>query len=159
MEGMLASFIRFLEEKRLVKFDIDGDSDECFENRLKLQKYVYFARRFGLKLPYRHSMYLYGPYSRTLVTDCYKIARDRSLYDSAAPDLPSEFDHGSFLRSVKNDPKWLEIATTLIEQSSAIGKRDKLVENVERTKNGVKRRYIESVLGDLDRHDLIKVRR
>ena len=37
----LASFIKFLEEKRLVKFDIDEDSDECFENRLKLQKYVY----------------------------------------------------------------------------------------------------------------------
>ena len=48
----LASFIKFLEGKDLVKFDIDGDSDECFENRQKLQKYVYIAQRWGLDLPY-----------------------------------------------------------------------------------------------------------
>ena len=159
MASTLASFIKFLEEKGLVKFDIDEDSDECFENRLKLQKYVYFAQRFGLKLPYRHSMYLYGPYSRTLIADCYKMARGRSLYDSAAPDLPPEFDHSGFLRAVRNDPRWLEIASTLVAQSSAIGKHDELVENVERTKNGVERQYIEDVLGELDKHGLIKVRR
>lgn len=61
--SVLGSFIKFLESKGLVEFDIVGDSDECFVNRVKLQKYVYIAQRFGLELPYKHSIYLYGPYS------------------------------------------------------------------------------------------------
>lgn len=159
MEGTLASFIKFLEEKRLVSFDIDGDSDECFENRLKLQKYVYIAQRFGLDLPYKHSMSLYGPYSRTLTDDYYKIAGDPDLCDGTSSDLPREFDREAFLETVKNDPKWLEVAATLMDHNSEIGRHDELVDNVENTKNGVKLQYIESVLSDLDRRGLVRVHR
>ena len=152
----LASFIKFLEGKNLVKFDVIGDSDEQFENRLKLQKYVYMAQRWGLKLPYKHSMYLYGPYSRTLTTDYYSIARNPSSYDGASSDLPPEFDREGFLESVKNDQEWLEIATTLIERSKEIRGHDELVKNVMIIKHWATRQQISDILDHLERHSLVK---
>ena len=155
----LASFIKFLEGKDLVKFDIDGDSDECFENRQKLQKYVYIAQRWGLDLPYKHSMTLYGPYSMTLTDDYHKISGNRDLYAAAPPDLPPEFDREGFLGSIKNDRKWLEVAATLIDHNSVLCRYDELVDNVERTKVGVDTEYVESILSELDKHGLVKVHR
>ena len=155
----LASFIKFLEGKDLVKFDIDGDSDECFENRLKLQKYVYIAQRRGLELPYKHGMYLYGPYSRTLTDDYYEIAEKPDLYAAAPPDLPPEFDREGFLGSIKNDLKWLEVAATLIDHNAELCRHDELVDNVESTMVGVDTEYVEGVLSELDKHGLVKVHR
>ena len=155
----LASFIKFLENKDLVKFDIVGSSDECFENRLKLQKYVYIAQRWGLELPYKHSMYLYGPYSRTLTDDYYEIAEKPDLYATASLDLPPEFDREGFLGSIKNDLQWLEVAATLIDHNTELCRHDELVDNVESTKIGVEWEYVEGVLGDLDKHGLVRVHR
>ena len=155
----LASFVKFLEGEKLVEFDVLGDSDECFNNRLKLQKYVYIAQRLGLELPYKHSICLYGPYSETLRDDYYEMAENPDLYGGASPDLPPEFDRGEFLKIVKNDPKWLEVATTLIDHNRGIRKHDELVDNVENTKNGVELQYIEDVLIDLDKHGLVTIRR
>ena len=156
MASTLVSFIKFLEEKGLVKFDIDRDSDECFDNRVKLQKYVYIAQRTGLELPYKHSMYLYGPYSRTLAAEYYKIARNPDLYDGASSDLPQEFDRERFLGSIKNDPKWLEIASTLIERNKEIAGRNELVENVGNIKYWATSERIAGVLDDLEARGLVK---
>ena len=153
--GTLASFIKFLEGEKLVEFDILGDSDECFENRLKLQKYVYIAQRWGLELPYTHSMYLYGPYSRTLTDDYYEIAENPDLYDGAPRDLPPEFDREGFLRSVENDQRWLEIAATLIERNKEIRGHDELVKNVMGIKHWASRQRIADVLDSLERHGLV----
>ena len=155
--GTLASFIKFLEEKRLVKFDIDRDSDECFDNRVRLQKYVYIAQRFGLDLPYKHSMYLYGPYSKTLACHYYTMSRSPGLYGGASAELPSGFDREGFLRSVKDDPKWLEIATTLIERNKEIAGRNELVENVGNIKYWATSERIAGVLDDLEAHGLVKI--
>lgn len=154
--SVLGSFIKFLESKGLVEFDIVGDSDECFVNRVKLQKYVYIAQRFGLELPYKHSIYLYGPYSKTLKDDYYRMAENPDLYEAAQADLPSEFDQDGFLKAVRNDARWLEIATTLMERNKEIPVHDELVENVRPIKHWATRERIEEVLNDLERHNLVK---
>ena len=154
--SVLGSFIKFLEGKGLVEFDIVGDSDECFVNRVKLQKYVYIAQRFGLELPYKHSIYLYGPYSETLTDDYYRMAENPDLYEAAQADLPSEFDQDGFLKAVRNDARWLEIATTLMERNKEILVHDELVENVELIKHWATHERIEEVLNDLERHSLVK---
>lgn len=151
----LVSFIKFLEDRNLVEFDIIGDSDECFENRLKLQKYVYIAQRWGLELPYRHTMYLYGPYSRTLTDDYYEIAENPDLYGGASSELPQKFDREGFLGSVENDQKWLEIATTLMERNKEIRDHDKLVENVMNIKHWASQQKIAGILDHLERHRLV----
>ena len=154
--SVLGSFIKFLENKGLVEFDIVGDSDECFVNRVKLQKYVYIAQRLGLKLPYKHSIYLYGPYSKTLKADYYRMAENPDLYEAAQSDLPSEFDQDGFLKAVRNDARWLEIATTLMERNKEILVHDELVENVRPIKHWATRERIEEVLNDLEMHNLVK---
>ena len=45
MDTNLEGFIGFLEEHGLVEFDVDGDGETHFTNRLKLQKYVFLAKQ------------------------------------------------------------------------------------------------------------------
>ena len=47
-----------------------------FEDRLRLQKYVYIMERLGLDLGYSFSGYLRGPYSPDLADDYYSKADD-----------------------------------------------------------------------------------
>lgn len=81
----MASFIKFLEGEELLKFDIVRDSEE----------YAYIAQRCGLETPYKHSIYLYGPYSKTLASHYEDMIEDPRLYSDASPDLPPEFDRES----------------------------------------------------------------
>lgn len=152
----LVSFIKFLESEHLLNFYIVGDSDECFDNRVKLQKYVYIAQRCGLELPYKHSMYLYGPYSKTLTSHYYKIEENLDLHAVASADLPPEFDRERFLKSIKNDPEWLEIATTLIERNKEIRMCGELVENVVNIKCWATQQQVARVLDHLERCGLTK---
>jgi uncharacterized protein YwgA len=41
-----------LETAGLLDFDVLGDSGSHFDNRLKIQKYVYLATYFGLDMKY-----------------------------------------------------------------------------------------------------------
>ena len=76
MDPNVGGFIRFLEDRGQVKLDILGDGEEHFVNRLKLQKYALLAKRLGMPFPYRHAIYLYGPYSNMLAADCEALARN-----------------------------------------------------------------------------------
>ena len=67
--SLLAEFVAYLEKNGLVEFDALREDGADFRNRFKLQKYVFLAQCFGLDLPYRHGMYLYGSYSRELTKD------------------------------------------------------------------------------------------
>ena len=160
----MAGFIAYLEKNRLVEFDILREDDIGFQNRFRLQKYVFLAQRFGLKLGYPHDMYLYGPYSSELTKAYYNIAENRdSLYNEEAKEESgrllesSSFRSSDFLGFVKDrDDDWLEIATTLMSRNEAeFTEKRALVENVEYTKDVFSISYIEKVLTNLQENNLV----
>lgn len=157
IDMVLAGFIRFLEGHDLIEFDIDGDAEAHFVNRLKLQKYVFLAKRFGMPFNYEYDMYLYGPYSRQLTTDYYRLARCRDQYDVASTDLPGTFQKDAFLKAVRNDPAWLEVASTLLSKNENIVERSALLDTVYNIKHEFGREFIAGVLEDLSDHRKIRL--
>ena len=154
---VLPRFIKYLEKENLAEFDILGDGDSCFWNWFKIQKYAFLAKRFGLDLPYEHDIFLWGPHSQIMADECGDLAEDRDRYDRARPELPQEFRSGEFLDFVRgrsND--WLGIATTLLDMREYISKRDDLVENTESINMGITREFIDGILRDLERANLIE---
>ena len=158
MDPNLGGFIRFLEDQDLVEFDIVGKGDKRFTNRLKLQKYAFLAKHLGMPFRYRHTIYLYGPYSSELAADYYALARGSGQDNKRSASVPSGFRKGDFLKATRNDPKWLEIAATIIDRNEHTGGRASLMEKVCRIKSGFDREFIAGVLGDLEEHGLVSVR-
>lgn len=159
MEGapVLPRFIKYLESQNLVEFDILGEGDRHFWNRFRIQKYVFLAKYFGLDVPYRHGIYLYGPYSRTLTEDYYGLARNPKRYRKARPELPRQFRSGQFLDFVRGrGDGWLEVAATLLSKRKRIPERDALLQSTENTKVMFTRGFIEETLRGLEGADLIK---
>ncbi len=76
-----------------------------FNNRLKLQKYVFLLRRYGIDLGYSYSYYIRGPYSPELADDYYNLPKV-----SEEIELPKEF-----LKLIKDkSERWLELASSLV---------------------------------------------
>ncbi len=53
-----------------------------FEDRLLLQKYVYFAQLQGIDLGYRFTWYHYGPYSPDLTATAFAYHENKPMYDN-----------------------------------------------------------------------------
>lgn len=117
--GLLAPFIGMLKDKGLVDFDIIRDNDDVgLESRIRLQKYVFIAKQFGLEMGYEYNMYKYGPYSPGLAGEYYRLAWDPEAYDKEVRnELPHQFQRDDFLNVVtKRDTRWLEVASTMINK-------------------------------------------
>ena len=94
---------------------LKDDGDEGFENRLKVQKYVFLAKHFGLDLGYVYSIHLHGPYSRRLTSDYYKL----DVMNTAASAAPPTLRHKEFMSVLETkSADWLEIAATIIHETS-----------------------------------------
>ena len=156
MDPNLGGFVRFLEDHGLVKLDILGHGEEHFINRMKLQKFALLAKRLGMPFSYRRDKYLYGPYSINLAADYYALARNGS-YGACTSTTPDEFKRDDFLRAVRNDPDWLEIAATIVDRNQNVEKRAALMEQVCRMKSTFDREFIGGVLDDLEKHRLVTV--
>lgn len=150
---MLASFVSFLEDSQLIDFSVIQDEDEVgFVNRLRMQKYVYLAKYYGLDLGYSYTMYRYGPYSPDLTAAYYNLAES----DYIIQDFPTTFKTQEFVNLVHDkDENWLEIATTLLEQHKKVSDQDALIQRVETIKCSYPINYIHGVLVDLTQHNLI----
>jgi len=99
----LIAFIKALRDNGILDFNIDN-----FNHRLKLQKYVFIARKFGLDLGYKYNLYLRGPYSPLLAEDYYAIKEGEVTPKSIELD-------GRFVELIKNkSARWLELASTII---------------------------------------------
>ncbi len=163
MTDMLEGFMAYLEENRLVEFDMRNEGESGFNSRHRLQRYVFLAKHFGLDMHYEYDMYLYGPQSRALMGDYIRYTENHA----GSPDgrmataqimirLPESFRSEEFLDFVRGrDDDWLEIATTLIKRSKPIPRRDNLIRNVEWTTNGFSIEYITSVLDELQASRMI----
>ncbi|MBC7218602.1 MAG: hypothetical protein H5T49_00490 [Hadesarchaea archaeon] len=137
----LTMFLAFLKEK--INFNFDKD---CFEDRIKLQKYVHIARSCGLDLGYKFNLYLRGPYSPDLAKDYYELSLPAC--DLAGLD---NFDSEKFLKIVKDrDLPWLEIASTIlsVKETNPQISEARLTAIVAEIKNTDENR-VEEILSDL----------
>jgi len=111
----LASFIKALENAGIYEFEIDE-----FYNRLKLQKFVFLARSFGIAdLDYPYNMYLRGPYSPSLADDYYELADaenwEKYVDKRYVAKIERSKDFEKFVKLVKGrDSTWLEVAATMV---------------------------------------------
>ena len=107
-KNLLASFISGLIKNGIASKEFRISE---FDNRIKLQKYVFFAilSRVPLKR-YNFSLYLRGPYSSELADDYYALDEENTKFENIKPlDLP-----GNFISLVKDrTTSWLEIAATM----------------------------------------------
>ena len=82
-----------------------------FESRLIFQKSVYFLQRFGIKLGYSFSWYIYGPYSSELTDVGFELAPKVGEIEEIELDSETQSKLDSFLSFLggkKDDSKWLE---------------------------------------------------
>ncbi len=90
---------------------------DSFDNRLKLQKFVFILRSQGIDFGYEFNLYLRGPYSLDLTRDAFhidnwnNIQKVRFDHDTQESDFQQILDK---LEPYKNDVDWLEIAATLL---------------------------------------------
>ena len=137
-------------------FDIIGDSDEHFNNRLKIQKYVYLAKYFGLDLGYNFDMYLHGPYSSNLTSSYYTIARNNIDLKSITGDIDSSFKENEFLNYITNKDKgWLEVASTLLEFSSYYPDKECLIEKTLNAKPHIEKDKVIRIVNELQKSNLL----
>jgi uncharacterized protein YwgA len=132
---------------------IGKDTEEGFLNRLKLQKYTYLARYFGLNMEYPFTMYLHGPYSSPLADDYYNI---EPWYDEDVGILPANFRESEFIDLVgTKDHEWLEVASTLISLNKSFKQRDKLLDRITNMKPYIRKERVNSVLSTLEEMKLL----
>ncbi len=62
----------------LKEFGISTMSD--FDSRFKVQKYTYFAIRFGLDLDFDFNLYKRGPYSPSLTAAAFSVVGENNTY-------------------------------------------------------------------------------
>ena len=145
---MLASFIKFLEEENLLDF-----SKLNFNTRLKIQKYVYISKSFGREWRYDYNMYIHGPYSRDLAEDYFKLHENPEPVTSNMPESFMEKEFTNLVYGKRG--KWLNVATTLIDQKELFDDNKKLVSHVEAIKHRCSVRFIRSVLNDLIEYQVL----
>ena len=93
---------KIVNSLRKVGFDFKVN---YFNNRLKLQKYVFLLRKYGIDLGYFYSYYIRGPYSPELADDYYNLPKV-----SGEMKLPEDF-----LKLIKDkSERWLELASSLV---------------------------------------------
>ncbi|MDR3223834.1 MAG: hypothetical protein LBT66_08930 [Methanobrevibacter sp.] len=67
----LKKFLNILKKEIGFSFKIDD-----FDNRVKLQKYVFISKYFGFDHNYNYNLYLRDPYSSDLSNDYYNNSLD-----------------------------------------------------------------------------------
>ncbi len=135
-EERLSSFLKTLDDKGILSFN-----KNLFNNRLKVQKYVFIARKFGLSLRYTYSLYIRGPYSSGLADDYYEID---DYHNSNSLEIDEDF-----FKLVKNkSEEWLELAATILmirERYQSIND-EKLVALVNNAKPHAKKEELRKIL-------------
>ena len=141
----LNEFVDFLDKNNMIaKEHITDDSDEGFSNRLRIQKYVFLSRYFGLKFQYSYNMHLKGPYSKGLVRDYYNMDDSNNN-----PNALNSLNRDKFLNLVREKSDgWLELAATILYKKGTID--DKLLlEYIAWIKCEFSNEEIEKVYSDL----------
>ncbi|MGC8696766.1 MAG: hypothetical protein ACP5UD_10235 [Conexivisphaera sp.] len=152
----LLSLLKLLAKRKLLGIeDLRNIGDPAsFRSRLKVQKYVYFARFFDYDLGYEYNLYVHGPYSPELAEDYYAIDYD-DLKGAKPANIRDEERYISLLSG--RDDTWLEIASTVMmiaERYPGIPE-DELVDLTLYAKPWAKEEYVREVMGELKGHALL----
>ncbi len=106
--------ISFLKELSFDKSKFLEDSDMGFEERLRIQKLVYFAQKLGIEFRYQYTLYIHGPYSTDLAKEYYNIVENDWYAENET--IPNwEKIKETILELNKMDSLWLETAATIYE--------------------------------------------
>jgi uncharacterized protein YwgA len=152
MNTRVLNFIKFLHINNLINASvIPDDTDDGFQNRLKLQKFVYIVQAcFGLNLGYSFTIYRFGPYSTTLADQYYDDLDSSVIINNGDIDLPEHFNQDRFIRMFSGkDARWLELAATLVDSQKHVSGYDRTIEIVSRIKPRYTRNEVTDVLADL----------
>ena len=143
-----------------LKPDWDGTSyNYNFDNRLRIQKIVYIISEATKQIRYNYTLYLRGPYSKSLAKDYFNISSEEWNENYGLPDS-TILGVVDFLN--QKDNLWLEIGSTFIMMCSA-GNGIKL--SIERTYDfkadvlNESRKdiaYVKEVVADLKNNNLFK---
>jgi uncharacterized protein YwgA len=88
-----------------------------FDNRLKVQKFVYLLQEWGLNLGYRFSLYLRGPYCTEVAKDAFQMPDSRAVPLQMFAEAGVEKRFNEFLSVFaphKNSVDWLEVASSIL---------------------------------------------
>jgi uncharacterized protein YwgA len=162
----LSAFIYALEDRGLLEFNILGDDERSFTNRFMIQKYVYLASYFGLDMGYGFSMYLHGPYSRTLANHYYQLAEEDAMEEATMDEEEIGFlrqssdlnglQVKSFFDFVNGkDLEWLEAATTLLSLKPYFSSKGHLLARAANMKDHIPVTRIRSIMETLERRNFI----
>ena len=114
----------------LKHFDIDFSMD-TFDDRLKLQKFIYLLQAFDIYLGYDFSWYLRGPYCSSLATSGFALTNVYETFPSRKtkfvdPEVQHRFEKfQEFIKNRKTDNIFLEIAASLHRLNATDKSEDK----------------------------------
>ena len=150
--------------RKFPKFEFSMDS---FDDRLRLQKFIYLLQVHGVYLGYDFSWYLRGPYCSSLSTDGFMLA---DIHDDmmvkprgdntefADPEVQKRFQKFSkFIKGHENDRKFLEVAASLhilLAKPSPV--RDAVNKVVAKTP-GVGVQYARDILDMMEQKGILPV--
>lgn len=143
--------------KRIGNFD----KMRSFEDRLILQKTIYFLQNFGLYFGYRFSWYVYGPYSPSLASDGFDLAEHYDQlpsYEFADEDAEERFEQFlAFLGEKRSDPQWLEALASVhsLRRLYPRDSQEEIVKRVARKQPYFSEEQARQAWEYLDRHNLL----
>jgi len=153
--GRIEPFLRMLYDNGLIDCGTNPRKSEL-DTRIKIQKFVYFAQAcFGLNFDYRHTLYIYGPYSPTLANDYFRIRDIKDVPPGKQGIWEREKEFLDFAEN-HNDVDWLEISSTLVYLHKAYKVPvEGLIDYAERVKRKFPRQQIEDVRFEIQRAGFI----
>ena len=92
--------------------EVNEDTEEGMDRRIRLQKIVYFSNLLGIDFNYNYSMSLHGPYSPQLTNDYYSLSEDDIRDAPSYKDINEKYPKIEEL--FKRETIWLETAATII---------------------------------------------
>jgi uncharacterized protein YwgA len=136
----------------LLKRSYDEVDLQKFDDRLKVQKYIYILQERGIPLGFYFNFYLYGPYS----TDLTRMAHQIKDYNQAHNvKFKNQVFEDNFIQTIsvikkhKDDIKWLEcVASIMFLKKNGYSKRtiyDKITNKITNFDNV----YIAKVWNEL----------
>lgn len=143
-KGELGSLVRHLgiSPKKLV-------SPSSFMERLRVQKAAFLLRHMGVApfTEYDFSLYVHGPYSPTLATDYYDVAKVKPIpmkLNRKVEALLNWFN--------SNDERWLEVASSIIsiKEKYPRDKNEEIHSLLKLSKPWVDRGTFNSVMTELE---------
>ena len=149
----LASLLRSIEKTTDWEFDRDN-----FDDRFRMQKFVFFAKEYGIDTGHSYGIHLHGPYSPELAEDYYSDKFDRVR--TIAPSV-DDFEAERFDRDIaQQDKDWLEIAATIKSVAdrhstwNAKNTRSEVVKRVCELKE-VPRNRVDDIFSELQEMNLL----